>query len=648
MKKYSFALACAAALTVAAACQKESMSPDGMVPVTINASLPDTKVSIDGVSPKWQSGDKIAVFTTDGTLCPAFTTSDSGSQSASFSGTKPEGSTLGAAVYPYSAAVSMSGGTITIEVPAEQDGTAATAVMASPADGSFNFSNLLSVVKLNVPYSLDIRKIEILRDAPACGKASLNSSTMALTVPSGGATNVSISTGSTLSGDIYVSLLPSSSSKLEMVLTNGYGKMALISKNMGSGASAGHIKNLGSVPSTLSFSDTALIGDATSTQSYSAATQPSKPQVTNGDFETWTLDGEHLPNNWNSFQTFENGGNLFTKGLLANGYDSSNRQVKRSSDKRPGSKGSYSCSIWARKIMSIATAQGNLTTGRVYASNLTADGTGNYNYTDQDGSIKVNGKSNPFHMDFTGRPDSMAVWIKFVPNGTDSKHPYAKVEAILHDKFDYKSGYNASDCTGGTHKIADATEMQVSGTDNAWKRFSIPFKYSNSTTPSFVLINIATNSYPGGGKENDYMYIDDLEMIYNLYNLKTDAAGWATLCLDYNALIPSGVTAYYVTKVACGYASLVPIYSGSVLPKNTAVLVKGSANTTYSFNGRSSDVSSRTPVTVSGNLLKGTLTDCSKPSGTCRVLSGKSTSSLAVFGEFTGSSLKANTAYLTE
>lgn len=648
MKQLTFTLLCAAALVCAASCQKEFADSDGMVPVTISASLPDTKVAIDGVSPKWQSGDKIAVFTTDGTLCPAFSTTDGGSQSATFSGSKPDGSTLGVAVYPYDAAVSMSGSTVTINIPSEQDGKAANAVMAAPAGESFNFQNLLSVVKLNIPSSLDIRKVEILREAPASGKASLNTGTMVLSAASDAAGSVSVSTGSTLSGEVFVSMLPASSTKLEMILTNGRGKMALISKNLASGATAGRIKDLGSVPSSLSFSDVALLSSATSAQSYSAATQPAKPQITNGDFETWTVDGANLPNNWNSFQTIETGGAVSLGALFGLGpYDSNNRQIKRSTDKRPGTNGSYSCSIWSRKITSIV-AQGNLTTGRIYASNTTATGTGNYNYTDQDGSATINNKSNPYHMEFTGRPDSLALWVKFAPAGNDTQHPYAKVEAILHDKVDYKSGYNSSDCTGGSHLIAEATNMQIAKTNGSWKRLSVPFKYGYSTVPSFVLVNIATNAYPGGGNVGDYLYVDDIEMVYNLFNLMTDASGWATLYLGYDALVPSGATVYYVTKVACGYASLVPVYSGSVIPKNTAVLVKGSPNTSYAFNGRSSDVSGRTPVSVSGNLLKGTLVDCSKPSGTCKVLSGESSSSMAVFGNFSGSTLKANTAWLAE
>ena len=304
-----------------------------------------------------------------------------------------------------------------------------------------------------------------------------------------------------------------------------------------------------------------------------------------------------------------------------------------------------------------AVAQGNLTTGRIMANNSSATGAGNYNYTDQDGYVTLNSIQNPFHMDFTGRPDSMSVWIKFVPYGTDSSHPYAKVQAILHDKVDYKAGYNASDNTGGTHHIGEASNQTISSTNNSWQRLSIPFVYDYSTTPSFVLINIATNAYPGGGNADksasggskaDNLYVDDIEMIYNLYNLRTDANGWATLCLSYDALIPSGATAYYVTKVSAGYASLVAIPAGQVIPKGTGVLIKGTANTTYAFNGREADIKNKTVATVTGNLLQGTLTSISRPSGTCRVLSSESTSSMAAFGAFTGSTLAANTAWLTQ
>jgi hypothetical protein len=181
--------------------------------------------------------------------------------------------------------------------------------------------------------------------------------------------------------------------------------------------------------------------------------------------------------------------------------------------------------------------------------------------------------------------------------------------------------------------------------------------YDYSTTPSYILINIATNAYPGGGNAKDgssggtnadCLYIDDIEMIYNLHNLRTGSTGWASLYLGYDALVPSGATAYTVTRLSCGYAALKEIPAGTVIPAGTGVLVKGSANSTYAFNGRAADVSGKTRADVRGNLLKGSLSSISRPSGTCRVLSPESSSSQAVLGVFQGATINANTAYLTE
>ena len=49
---------------------------------------------------------------------------------------------------------------------------------------------------------------------------------------------------------------------------------------------------------------------------------------------------------------------------------------------------SKSCRIWTRNVLFGILAQGNLTTGRVFAGNMSAAGEGNYNYTDQDGNAR--------------------------------------------------------------------------------------------------------------------------------------------------------------------------------------------------------------------------------------------------------------------
>ena len=363
-----------------------------------------------------------------------------------------------------------------------------------------------------------------------------------------------------------------------------------------------------------------------------AAQAQNRPQITNGDFETWTFDGANLPNYFNSFQTADGS-------LAGTAYSSSNRQVKRSTDRRPGSKGSYSCSIWSRKVWGVV-AQGNLTTGRVHAGGMSATSDKNYNYSDRDGSNTKNGFKNPCAMPFTGRPDSLVVWVKFAPNGTDSKHPYAKVTATIHDDFDYLDGYENT--SPQSHVVATAINMTIAKTNGQWKRLSIPFKYTNNgAQPKYILLSAATNAYPGGGHENDYLYLDDITLVYKQsYQLSIPSQGWATLCLDFNAKAPAGAKVYTVTELVAGYAKLQEIPAGSIIPANTGVLVRSDASS-VTFESSIMD-----PTSISGNLLKGRTTAGSCQAGQYYVLSPASTKDRAVFGLYQGTSLAANKAYI--
>ena len=363
-----------------------------------------------------------------------------------------------------------------------------------------------------------------------------------------------------------------------------------------------------------------------------AAQAQNHPQITNGDFETWTFDGANLPNYFNSFQTADG---LFS-GLA---YDKNNRQVKRSTDKRPGSMGSYSCSIWSRKVSGVV-AQGNLTTGRVHAAAMSATGKNNYNYSDRDGSNTSNGVKNPCAMPFTGRPDSLVVWVKFTPNGTDSSHPYAKVTATIHSDFDYIDGY--AQTSDSKYVVATAVNMTIAKTNGKWKRLSIPFNYKNNgAQPKYILLSAATNAYPGGGNENDYLYLDDITLVYKqTYQLSIPSQGWATLCLDFNAKAPAGAKVYTVTELVAGYAKLQEIPAGSIIPANTGVLVRSDASS-VTFESSIMD-----PMSVSGNLLKGRTTAGSCQAGQYYVLSPASTKERAVFGLYQGTSLAANKAYI--
>ena len=363
------------------------------------------------------------------------------------------------------------------------------------------------------------------------------------------------------------------------------------------------------------------------------------PQITNGDFETWTFDGENLPNYFNSFQTADGSYTSYA-------YDSSNRQVQRSTDTRPGSAGQYSCHIWSRLVKAMfglikANAQGNLTTGRVHAGDTSADGKNNYNYSDRDGSNTLNGFKNPCAMPFTGKPDSLVVWVKFAPDGTDSSYPYAKVIATIHSDFDYIDGY--AQTSDQKYVVATAVNKTIAKTNNQWKRISIPFSYTNNgAQPKYMLLSFATNAVPGKGGTGDHMYLDDITLVYNQsYRLDIPSQGWASLCLDFNAKVPANAKVYYVTELIAGYAKLKEIPAGSVIPAKTGILVRSDA-ASVTFESSAMD-----PTAVTGNILLGKTASASTQAGKkYYVLSPSSTKDRAVFGLFQGKTLAANKAYI--
>ena len=633
-------------LLALAACSKTAVQEAGrdtgeFEEVALEAGFaPETKVSMVGASPVWTAGDRISMFTSDG-LQYALTAGKGGSTTTTFSGMKPIGTTLTTAFFPYSASYSQSKTGFALSLPQKQDGTAANAMMmgVGSQDDGYTFVNINSVVKMNVPSSLAISKIELIRDDQVAGSFTLISSGSSFNICGSSVVTdadkrVTVSSSSVFSGDVYIATLPSSGKGYTLVFTNTSGKVAVKSGSFAKAYTAGTIKNLGTVKS-LTFGDVAAMSGTASSQLTGTPVRKTTPQIQNGNFETWTYDGSNLPNNWNSFQTAD--------GKWASaGYSSKDRQVARSTDKRPGSKGSYSCRIWAREINAIiikATAQGNLTTGRVHAGSTTAASENNYNYSDRDGYTTNNNVKNPCAMSFTGKPDSIVVWAKFIPAKNLSDYPNAKFSAVIHDDHDYISyGLSSSDnATNKGYVVASAVKL-IDKNGGRWQRISLPFAYTSNKNARYIQLNASTNSYPGKGTKGDELYIDDIEVIYNNVTLSIGSSGWAPVCLDFNALVPSGATAYYATGMAGGYVTLVAIPAGSVIPKGAGVIVRGSGSVVF-------EGSTKTPASVSGNILVGTLSDIPAPSG-CYVLSSASTSGMAVFGKYSGSMIAAGSVYI--
>lgn len=238
-------------------------------------------------------------------------------------------------------------------------------------------------------------------------------------------------------------------------------------------------------------------------------------QLPNPDFESgWSnvsgkvmtsiLSGSNktgiVPDGWHSFMDCDGANNTlmnYARGL----------QVEKG-EQCPYTTGNNSAKIIARSTVVKVVAQGNMTTGRVYAGSTTATDEGNHNYTDI-------AEGSKYAQKFIGRPDAMNVWVKYVPARTSpTTEDSARISAILHDKYKYQDP--TTDATILSHRIANA-ELNYAPTD--WVQKQIAFKYNKesigTSEPSFILLTFTTNKTPGKGTAGDAVYVDNIEFIYN-------------------------------------------------------------------------------------------------------------------------------------
>lgn len=219
-------------------------------------------------------------------------------------------------------------------------------------------------------------------------------------------------------------------------------------------------------------------------------------QVENSDFELWDdEDNDNIePAHWNSF--------MHATGTLSGMVKG--KQVEKSEETRPGSEGQYSAKIFAREIkiltITAATAQGNLTTGCINGSSMSAtDASGNYNYT--------NINDNNFNQTFTGKPDSLRVWVK------TSCVYNAAISCFLHTEGYYQSP-EANDITATV--VAKTEKSDVVAEE--WAEVVLPMEYNEEADdqrPFYALITLTTSGVPGQSNKDDWMLIDDLSFVYN-------------------------------------------------------------------------------------------------------------------------------------
>lgn len=265
--------------------------------------------------------------------------------------------------------------------------------------------------------------------------------------------------------------------------------------------------------SILTFAMAAICG--------SAMAQDAICQLPNSDFESKFVQGYKVrltttsePLNWHGYPTMNGSFTNTTFGRPCGD------KLRPSDEVRPGSYGTKSVYIKATEVGGVL-ANGVMTSGRVNSSSITPDDpANNYNYS-PGGSYTANKNQNKdFDPDFTGKPDAMKVWVKFVANDAtkNSEYPYASVNAVLHNSNTYQD----PEVKGNDYsniKIAGASNLKI-GENNGydkWTELTLPFTYYNTAEdqePAYMLISFSTNAQPGKGTVGDMLFIDDLEFIY--------------------------------------------------------------------------------------------------------------------------------------
>ena len=126
------------------------------------------------------------------------------------------------------------------------------------------------------------------------------------------------------------------------------------------------------------------------------------------------------------------------------------------------------------------------------------------------------------------------------------------------------------------------------------------------------------------------------------HTLTVTSAGWASLYLNYPALVPSGATAYYASSISSSSVTLSPIAQGKVIPANTAIVVSAAAgNYDFEYDGDEEKL-----ATITTNHFKGANMDITVSANSYYVLSNQSEPSTCYFGLYSGTTLGANKVFL--
>lgn len=204
--------------------------------------------------------------------------------------------------------------------------------------------------------------------------------------------------------------------------------------------------------------------------------------IENPGFEEWEDAGTVIdePVNWSSIKTSDAGPTINNAAPVVWG---------QSTDSHTGN---YSLRLENVLVLGVITATGTISNGRFHADFNPALG---FSYT--------NPVDDRWHTPYTGRPDSISMWIKYTPVNGDT----AQMKVLLHTgggQWPLIPAYESD-------KIATA-QINVTGTIDTWTKFTALFTYFSNENPAYILFNLTA----GAGLNavvGSVVLIDDLELI---------------------------------------------------------------------------------------------------------------------------------------
>lgn len=282
-------------------------------------------------------------------------------------------------------------------------------------------------------------------------------------------------------------------------------------------------------------------------------------QIPNSGFENFhkahvSLDGNTAesdePDAWHSFMSASGEPAL----VYLAGY---NPHTFISEEVRPGSTGARSVMLKALDMW-IAIANGTMTTGRINTGSMTAaDVESNYSWNDMS-KTDVDENGDPFYAVMDGKPDALAVWVKFTQGTPNEEHPYATISAVINDGTEY---HDPEGSAVYNNVVAKAVDNRIETTGGEWKKLEIPFDYesfeSNGAIGKAILVTMSTNADAGQGSDGDLLYVDDLSLIYNskLETLRikgSDIAGFDKNVMEYEITSADEISADDIEAVSDG------------------------------------------------------------------------------------------------